>query len=196
MKRSFLEEKFKGLEIDDSTKKAIIDSILDENMNDIGLEKTKTETVKNDLKVKEGLIEELNSKIKELDSVDIEKIKNEQFELGKSEGSKEFENFKKTSALKSALSGFKAKDVDDLQKFLDESKIEYEEKDGKYTVKGIDEQIKELKENKSYLFEDDDTNNTQNINLGGNHNGNTNLDSDVEAVAKAMGLSTENSNNK
>ena len=91
MKRSFLEEKFKGLEIDDSTKKAIIDSILDENMNDIGLEKTKTETVKNDLKVKEGLIEELNSKIKELDSVDIEKIKNEQFELGKSEGSKEFE---------------------------------------------------------------------------------------------------------
>lgn len=194
MKRSFLEEKFKGVEIDDSTKKAIIDSILDENMNDIGLEKTKTETVKNDLKVKEGLIEELNSKIKELDSVDIEKIKEASFNEGKAEGSKEFENFKKTSALKEALNGFKAKDVELLQKMLDNDKIEYEEKDGNYTVKGIEDQINSIKESHSYLFEDDDTNNTQNINLGGNHNGNTNLDSDVEAVAKAMGLSTENNN--
>ena len=194
MKRSFLEEKFKDLEIDNTVKKAIIDSILDENMNDIGLEKTKTESFKNDLKVKEGLIEELNKKIKDLDSVDIEKIKQEQFDLGKAEGSKEFENFKKTSALKEALGGFKAKNVEDLQKFLDESKIEYEEKDGKYSVKGVEEQIKELKENKSYLFEDDNTNNTQNINLGGNHNGNINLDSDIEAVAKAMGISTENNN--
>lgn len=169
MKRSFLEEKFKDLEIDNTVKKAIIDSILDENMNDIGLEKTKTESVKNDLKVKEGLIEELNNKIKEASSVDIEKIKNEQFELGKAEGSKEFENFKKSSALKEALIGYKAKDVELLQKLLDNEKIEYEEKEGNYTVKGLDDQVKSIKETHSYLFNEENNNNNQQINLGGNH---------------------------
>ena len=168
MKRSFLEDKFKDLEIDNSVKKAIIDSILDENMNDIGIEKTKTETVKNDLKVKEGLIEELNKKIKELDSVDIEKIKKEQFELGKAEGSKEVDDFKKTTALKEALGNFKAKDVELLQKMLDNDKIEYEEKDGSYTIKGLDEQVKGIKETHSYLFNEENNNNQQ-INLGGNH---------------------------
>lgn len=171
MKRSEIETLLNGLgvDIDDSKKKEFTDALMKINGEDINKEKTNTETVKNDLKVKEGLIEELNKKIKDLDSVDIEKIKQEQFDLGKAEGSKEFENFKKTSALKEALGGFKAKNVEDLQKFLDESKIEYEEKDGKYSVKGVEEQIKELKENKSYLFEDDNKNNTQNINLGGSH---------------------------
>ena len=168
MKRSFLEEKFKGIEIDDSTKKAIIDSILDENMNDIGIEKTKTETAKNDLKVKEGLIEELNAKIKEASSVDIEKIKKEQFDLGKAEGSKEFENFKKTSALKDALGNFKAKDVDLLQKMLDVNKIEYEENEGKYTIKGLDDQVKDIKGTHAYLFEDEETP-AQTVSLGGEH---------------------------
>ena len=170
MKRSFLENQFKDLELDENTKKRIIDTILDENMNDIGVEKTKTETVRNDLKVKEGLIEELNAKIKEASSVDIEKIKQEQFDLGKAEGSKEFENFKKTSALKSALGGYKAKDVELLQKMLDNDKIEYEEKDGNYTVKGLEDQIKSIKESHSYLFEDEKTQ-TKTIDLGGQHQG-------------------------
>lgn len=168
MKRSFLENQFKDLELDENTKKRIIDTILDENMNDIGVEKTKTETVKNDLKVKEGLIEELNAKIKEASSVDIEKIKQEQFELGKAEGSKEFENFKKTSALKEALGGFKAKDVELLRKMLDESKIEYEEKDGKYTIKGLDDQVNGIKGSHAYLFEDEETP-AQTVSLGGEH---------------------------
>lgn len=183
MKRSFLEEKFKDLEIDNAVKKAIIDSILDENMNDIGLEKTKTESIKNDLKVKEGLIEELNKKIKELDSVDIEKIKEESFNEGKAEGSKEFENFKKTSALKEALSGFKAKDVELLQKMLDNEKIEYEEKDGNYTIKGLDDQVKSIKESHSYLF--DEEKQTKTVDLGGQHQGsatNTNPTSLVGAL--------------
>lgn len=168
MKRSFLENQFKDLELDENTKKRIIDTILDENMNDIGVEKTKTETVRNDLKVKEGLIEELNAKIKEASSVDIEKIKQEQFDLGKAEGSKEFENFKKTSALKEALSGFKAKDVDLLQKMLDVNKIEYEENEGKYTIKGLDDQVKDIKGTHAYLFEDEETP-AQTVSLGGEH---------------------------
>ena len=51
MKRSFLENLFKDLEMEDSTKSSIIQSILDENDNDLNNEKAKTEGVKNDLKV-------------------------------------------------------------------------------------------------------------------------------------------------
>lgn len=170
MKRSEIETLLNGLgvEIDESKKKEFTDALMKINGEDINKEKINTETVRNDLKVKEGLIEELNTKIKEASSVDIEKIKNEQFELGKTEGSKEFENFKKSSALKEALSGFKAKDVDLLQKMLDESKIEYEEKEGKYTVKGLDDQVNGIKGTHAYLFEDENTP-AQTVSLGGEH---------------------------
>ncbi len=72
MKRSFLEGLFKDLEAEDSVKKSIIDSIMTENGNDVNAEKTKTETAKNDLKVKEGVIEQLNAKIKEAEDLDVE----------------------------------------------------------------------------------------------------------------------------
>lgn len=170
MKRNEIETLLNGLgvEIDETKGKEFINSVMKINGDDINAEKTNTETAKNDLKVKEGLIEELNKKIKELDSVDIEKIKKEQFELGKAEGSKEVDNFKKTTALKEALGNFKAKDVELLRKMLDNDKIEYEEKEGNYTIKGLDEQIKSIKETHSYLFNEENNNNQQ-INLGGNH---------------------------
>lgn len=170
MKRKFLEDLLKDLEIEEETKKKIINTIMDENGNDINAEKSKNEIIKNDLKVKEALIEDLNNKIKENNNIDIEAIKQEQFNLGKQEGSKELINFKKTNALKSALSQFKAKDVEILQKMLDNDKIEYEEKDGEYTVKGVDEQVKSIKESHAYLFEEENQNDK--INLGGEHNGN------------------------
>lgn len=170
MKRSFLEEQFKGLELEDDKKKSIIDAIMKVNGDDINAEKVKTENAQNELKVKEGVIEELNKKIKEFDSVDLEKIKKEQFELGKEEGSKEFENFKKTSALKSALSEYKAKDVELLQKMLDNEKLEFEEKDGKYNIKGLEDQVKDIKKSHEYLFEVEDAN-KKTVDLGGQHQG-------------------------
>lgn len=48
----------------------------------------------------------------------------------------------------------KAKDSNDLDKFLDTSKLELQE-DG--TVKGLEEQLKSLKENKAYLFDLEET---------------------------------------
>lgn len=168
MKRSFLENLFKDLEMEDGTKSNIIQSILDENGNDINNEKAKTEGVKNDLKVKNALIDELNEKIKQADSVDIEALKKEQFDLGKAEGSKEVEEFKKTNALKSSIKG--AKDFDLVYSKLDKDKIKYEKNDkGEYMVSGIDEQIKDVKEKYSYLFEDDGAQDGD-INLGGEHN--------------------------
>lgn len=167
MKKEFLENLFKNLEMEEETKKNIIKSILDENGNDINNEKAKTEGVKNDLKVKNALIDDLNAKIKEADSVDIEALKKEQFDLGKAEGSKEVEEFKKTNALKSSIKG--AKDFDLVYSKLDKDKIKYEKNDkGEYTVSGIDEQIKDVKEKYSFLFEDDGAQNSD-INLGGEH---------------------------
>lgn len=171
MKRSFLEGLFKDLEAEDSVKKSIIDSIMMENGNDLNTEKTKTEGLKNDLKVKEGVIEELNAKIKEAGSVDIEEIKKQAKEEGFTEGSKEVEEFKKTNALKSSIKG--AKDFDLVYSKLDQEKIKYEKDDkGEYKVSGIDEQIKDVKEKYSFLFEEEEDGSQEaEINLGGEHKG-------------------------
>lgn len=173
MKKEFLENLFKDLEMEENSKKALIKSILDENGNDINNEKAKTEGVKNDLKVKNALIDDLNAKIKEAEGVDIEALKKEQFDLGKAEGSKEVEEFKKTNALRSSIQG--AKDFDLVYSKLDKEKIKYEKNDkGEYEVKGIDEQIKDVKEKYSFLFEEenDGSGNTE-INLGGEHSSST-----------------------
>lgn len=171
MKRSFLEGLFKDLEAEESIKKSIIDSIMTENGNDVNTEKTKTESLKNDLRVKEGVIEELNAKIKEVDSVDVEEIKKQAREEGFVEGSKEVDEFKKTNALKSSIKG--AKDFDLVFSKLDQEKIKYEKDDkGEYTVSGIDEQIKDVKEKYSFLFEEEnDGSEDVEINLGGEHKG-------------------------
>lgn len=184
MKRNEIDDLFKelGIEADETKKKAFADRVMKINGDDINKEKTNTETVRNDLKVKEGLIEELNKKIKEASSVDIEKIKQEQFDLGKAEGSKEFENFKKTSALKASIKG--AKDFDLVKSKLNLDKIEYEKNDkGDYTVKGIEEQLKSIKETYSYLFEDDKAQ-TKTVDLGGQHQGT--VDNSPKTIAEAL----------
>lgn len=188
MKRSFLENLFKDLEMEDGTKSNIIQSILDENGNDINNEKVKTEGVKNDLKVKNTLIDELNTKIKEAEAVDIEALKKEQFDLGKAEGSKEVEDFKKTNALKSSIKG--AKDFDLVYSKLDKDKIKYEKNEkGEYTVSGIDEQLKDVKEKYSFLFDDDGAGDSE-INLGGEHNSSSQKDS-LKQLEEAMGIKEE-----
>ena len=166
MKRSFLEGLFKDLEVEENIRKNIIDDIMTENGNDVNAEKSKTETVRNELKVKEEVIENLNTKIKE--TGDIEQIKKEQFDLGKAEGSKEVEEFKKSNALRSSIKG--AKDFDLVYSKLDKDKIKYEKNEkGEYTVSGIDEQIKDVKEKYSFLFDEEDEDKNNEINLGGNH---------------------------
>ena len=183
MKRSFLEGLFKDLEVEENIKKNIIDDIMTENGNDVNAEKAKTETVRNELKVKEEVIENLNTKIKE--TGDIEQIKKEQFDLGKAEGSKEVEDFKKTNALRSSIKG--AKDFDLVYSKLDKDKIKYEKNEkGEYTVSGIDEQIKDVKEKYSFLFDEEDDGSSE-INLGGNHSKSSENDG-LKQLEEAMGI--------
>lgn len=187
MKRSFLEGLFKDLEAEDSVKKKIIDNIMDENGNDVNAEKAKTETAKNEVKVKDGVIESLNTKIKELGDIDVEQIKKEQYDLGKAEGTKEVEEFKKTNALKSSIKG--AKDFDLVYSKLDKDKIKYEKNEkGEYTVSGIDEQIKDVKEKYSFLFdEENDDKPDIDVNLGGTH-GNSSDNDALKQIEEAMGI--------
>lgn len=183
MNRKFLNDLLSFIE-DETTKKEIVDKIMDKNGEAINTLKTEVETLKNEVKVKEGLVENLNSKIKELDNVDIEAIKQEEFDKGKAEGSKEVETFKKSNALEKALGGYKAKDISLLSKLVDNEKITYEEKDGKYEVKGLEEQIKGIKETHSYLFEEENKN--PSINLGGEHNSSSQGKSSPASLADAL----------
>ena len=112
----------------------------------------------------------LKSEVEESKKRDIEAIKKEQFDLGKEEGTKELETFKKSIALKDALKSTKAKDINLLSKLIDNEKINYEEKDGKFEITGLDDQITEIKKSHDYLFEVEKAQEpTQRVNVGDGH---------------------------
>ena len=112
----------------------------------------------------------LKAEVEESKKVDIEAIKKEQFDLGKEEGTKELETFKKSIALKDALKSTKAKDINLLSKLIDNEKINYEEKDGKFEITGLDDQITEIKKSHDYLFEVEKAQEpTQRVNVGDGH---------------------------
>ena len=145
MKRKFLEDL--GLEAD------IVEKIMAENGKDTTTLKAKVDDLTEQIAVKETTISEKNNKIAELEKVDVEAIKKEQFDLGKAEGSKEIEVFKKQNALDKALSQYKAKDTSILSKMLDMEKVKYN--DNFEIVEGLEEQVNTLKESHDYLFEND-----------------------------------------
>lgn len=145
MKRKFLEDL--GLEGD------AIEKIMVEAGKEITALKAKVDDLSEQINVKETTIAEKNTKIAELEKVDVEAIKKEQFDLGKAEGSKEIEVFKKQNALDKALQGYKAKDTSILSKMLDMEKVKFD--DNFEIVEGLEEQISPLKESHDYLFEND-----------------------------------------
>ncbi len=148
MKRKFLEDL--GLEAD------VVEKIMIESGKDTTALKVKVDDLTEQLTVKDTTITEKNNKIAELEKVDVEVIKTEQFNLGKAEGSKEFENFKKSNALNKALKGFKVKDPELIKPKLKLDQIEYEADGDEFKVsKGLEEQVNPLKESYGYVFEND-----------------------------------------
>lgn len=170
MNRKFLENELSSIE-DESLRKSIIDNIMNKNGEDIEKHKVEVATLKNEIKTKDGVINNLNEKIKESENIDIEAIKKEEFDKGKAEGSKEIETFKKNNALKEAIKSTKVKDVDLLMKLIADDKITYQEKDGKYEVGGLEEQVSEIKKTHDYLFEKEVSNETtkQRVSVGEGH---------------------------
>lgn len=143
MKRKFLEDL--GLE------EEVINKIMTENGKDVTSLKAKVDDLTEQINVKDTTISEKNNKIAELEKVDVEAIKNAEYERGKTEGSKEIEVFKKQNALDKALSKYKAKDTSILSKMLDMEKVKYNDKFE--IVEGLEEQINSIKESHDYLFE-------------------------------------------
>ena len=172
MNRKFLENLFSSEE-DEDAKKNYINTIMSEHGKDIEKKNTEIGTLKNEINVKQGVIDNLNVKVSDYEKQDIEAIKKEQYELGKADGSKEVETFKKNNALEKAILNSKPKDSKVLMKLIDTDKLTYEEKDGNYSIAGLEEQINSIKEGHSYLFEEmnDDG---QNVDLGDTHNNSTN----------------------
>lgn len=145
MKRKFLEDL--GLDSE------IVQKIMDENGKDITNLRARVDDLTEQLNVKDTTITEKNNKIAELEKVDVEAIKKEQFELGRVEGSKEIEEFKKQNALEKALANYKAKDTNIINKMLDMEKVKFNDK---YEItEGLEEQINALKNSHDYLFESD-----------------------------------------
>lgn len=145
MKRKFLEDL--GLETD------VVEKIMAEAGKDTTSLKAKIDNLTEQVNVKETAIKEKNSKIAELEKVDVEAIKQEEFERGKAEGSKEIEEFKKQNVLEKALANHKAKDTNILSKMLDMEKIKFNDKFE--ITEGLEEQIDSLKESHDYLFNSD-----------------------------------------
>lgn len=180
MKRKFLEDL--GLEED------AINKIMAENGKDLTSLKAKVDELNETIAVKDETLKQKNQKITELEQVDIEALKKEQFELGKTEGSKEVENFKRQNAIEKVYSQefevdgkkYKVKDAKAIQGYLDNEKIKYENDQ----VSGLVEQFTEIVKTSPYLFETD----TKNPQFADSTPG-TNPNNDKEnALREAMGL--------
>ena len=154
-----MREFLKGLDLDTET----INTIMAEYGKNFTELKEERDKLKDENK-------SLKSEVEESKKLDIEAIKKEQFDLGKEEGTKELETFKKSIALKDALKSTKAKDINLLSKLIDNEKINYEEKDGRFEITGLDDQITEIKKSHDYLFEVEKAQEpTQRVNVGDGH---------------------------
>lgn len=180
MKRKFLEDL--GLE------EEIVNKIMAENGKDLNDLKAKVDDLNEQIAVKETTIKQKNEKIVELEKVDIEKLKQEQFDLGKAEGSKEVENFKRQNAIDKVYEAefevdgkkYKVKDKKGLQGYLDNEKIKYENDQ----VTGLVEQFSDIVKTSPYLFETD----TKNPQFADSTPGTNQNKDDENALRQAMGL--------
>lgn len=165
-----------------------IQGVQAESGKEITALKTTIANLQEEVKVKDGVIETKNNKLSELEKVDLDEIKRIAKEEGFNEGSKEVDNFKRNSALKSYIKG--AKDVDYVISKLDISKLNFEKNEqGEYSVTGVDEQLKDIKAKHSFVFDDDtkQQDDKQEISLGGIHSNSTQAD-DLAELRTAMSL--------
>lgn len=181
MKTEFLQ----GLGLNDDQ----IKSVMAENGKDITDLKTRVATLEDDIKIKEGVIQEKNTKITEFEKVDIESIKTQAKEEGKAEGLKESQDFQRNSSLSKILKDkYKAKDPEDIVSKLDIEKIKFNDK---YEItEGLEEQVTSLIENKGYLFDTDSNGNTK-PHFGSSTQGELDQTTDLSDLESVMGINNK-----
>ena len=105
---------------------------------------------KDKLDTANSTIKNLKETVAEFDGVDVEKLKNDAINW-ETKYNNDIAALKLNSALDSALMGAKARDVKAVKPFINMELIKL---DGDKLM-GFDEQIKSIKENKGFLFEDE-----------------------------------------
>lgn len=135
-----------------------LDKLMDMSGSEISELKTTISTLKDDIKVKDGVISAKNNKITELSEKvdsrsdeDIEKIKKSEYERGKKEMGAELEKLKFSNALDGELSKSGAKNVKALKALLNMDGIKYEND----TLTGLSEQLETIKKENAYMFDDE-----------------------------------------
>lgn len=165
MTREFLEEK--GI-----TDKEVINAILDkyhESIKDYKEKAERYETIEAENKNLKEQITERDKDLKELKKIDVKEMQNKIDELEnknksmKEESDKQLLETKKNLLIENSLISSKAKNLKAIKGLLDMDKISIEND----SIKGLDEQIKSLKESDSYLFNIEQP--TKTVDLGGNH---------------------------
>lgn len=149
MKRDFISNLLKDKLIEGTDLKEIIDAIIDENSVDIGKAKGDLENAKEQVKTLTSQLNERDSQLEKLKSVDVDKLNGEierlqaENKAAKAESDRVISEMRRNGAVRDKLHAAQAKDIDMVMKLLDLAKVA-EDKDGNLT--GIDEQIKALTE--------------------------------------------------
>lgn len=141
MKREYLKEL--GLADD------VIDKIMAENGKDIESEKTKIIAKETELTTANKTIKDLQDAVKKFDGVDVEKLKKDAADW-ETKYNADTAQIKLDSALEMALVSNKAKNTKAVKALLDASIIKM---DGEKLL-GLDDQLKKLKTDSAYLFDE------------------------------------------
>lgn len=147
MKREFLE----GLGLE----KEVIDKIMEENGKDINAEKAKVTAKDDEIKTLKEQVDTANKEIKSYKDMNIDEIKQsvETWKTTAKEHEKAYEKLKNDTALKDAVRTYDTVDEDVLMKLIDRDSLKFSE-DG---ISGLKEQIEGLKEDKPYLFKNEES---------------------------------------
>lgn len=149
MKRDFVSNLLKGKLVEGSSEKEIIDAIMDENSVDIGKAKGDLENFKEQVKTLTEQLNDRDSQLEKLKSIDADKLNSEIERLqaenksAKEESERAIAQIRLESGIREKLLTAQAKNVDKVMKLLDFGTISLD-KDG--NIAGIDEQIKALTE--------------------------------------------------
>lgn len=154
MKREFLEELLKSIE-DETSRKEMIDKIMDENGKSINTSKSKIDELTEQLGLRDKEKEETTKLIDDLkkssagNEENLNKIKTYEGQVAQLQ--KELEETKIESALKLALANAKVTDVDYVAfKVKEKGELKL---DDKGNIKGIDETLKDIKTAYPNFFE-------------------------------------------
>lgn len=142
MKKDFL----KSLGLEDE----IIQKIQAEIGKDTTILKGQITALQDDLAQKDVIIQKRDGRIAELEKVDVETVKQQEYDRGKADGLAEVEKIKFEAAVNAELDKSGAKNVKALTGLLDMEQVKYENG----TLSGLTEQIDQIKKDNAYLFED------------------------------------------